>query len=293
MHALHARLPKNFVLEDRLERYADAIEPAPARWAGRWAEACYPLPFAACDPVTNDAASPHAGTLRYREVRLDLGCGKGGFTAEMARREPDVLFVGVDFEPICIAYAAERAVTGGLANMVLVPATGEGVSDVFGPGELDGIYLNFPTPFPRKKDAGLRLTHLDRLVEYRRLLAPGASVILKTDSYPLWRFSQTQFDLAGYTTLWRSEDARAERPDDAMSWYEQRLCAQGAAVFALEATPGHLARRPRQTASLSLVDYLPDDVESMGYVPHGMQDTVTNLRNQRLKARMGRDGAHS
>ena len=40
-HALHARLPKNFVLEERLERYADAIELTPERWRGRWAEACW------------------------------------------------------------------------------------------------------------------------------------------------------------------------------------------------------------------------------------------------------------
>ena len=43
MHALHARLPKHFVLEERLERYADAIEICPTDYAGRWAEACAPL----------------------------------------------------------------------------------------------------------------------------------------------------------------------------------------------------------------------------------------------------------
>ena len=94
MHALHARLPKNFVLEERLERYADSIEASPASYAGCWAEACHPL----------DAASPHA---RYDRVVLDMGCGKGAFTVEAAAAEKSVLFVGIAFAPICIAYAAQ------------------------------------------------------------------------------------------------------------------------------------------------------------------------------------------
>ena len=57
MHALHARLPKNFVLEERLERYADSIEASPERWAGQWAEACHPLD-ASCDRTSFDEVSP-------------------------------------------------------------------------------------------------------------------------------------------------------------------------------------------------------------------------------------------
>ena len=143
MRTLHARLPKNFVLEERLERYANAIEVEPSRYVGHWAEACFPL---------------------RREDGESKGEGATPCTAEMARREPDVLFVGVDFEPICIAYAAERAVRARLKNMVLVSATGENVGSIFGPGELAAIYLNFPTPFPKKKEATRRLTHLIRLM---------------------------------------------------------------------------------------------------------------------------------
>lgn len=275
MHALHARLPRHFVLEERLERYADAIEVRPQSYAGHWREACHPL-------------GERGETHSYRELWLDLGCGKGGFTADMARREPATLFVGIDFEPICMAYAAEKAVRRHLHNMVLVPRSADHLSDVFAPGELDGIYLNFPTPFPRRKEAHLRLTHADRLLEYRRLLAPGARLLLKTDSYPLWRFSLGQLRLAGYDVPWQSEDARAERPDDVMSWYEQRLSAQGATVYAVEALPqaAPIPTCVEQTESLSLIDYLPANLDAMAatYVPHGMQGTVTNLRNQRLKS---------
>ena len=274
MHALHARLPKNFVLEERLERYADSIEASPERWAGQWAEACHPL------DADHDRTS-------FDEVRLDMGCGKGAFTVEAAAAEKSVLFVGIDFEPICIAYAAQKAEESGLDNVIFSPGVADKVTTYFAEGELSRIYLNFPTPFPRKKEAAQRLTHLDNLLRYRKILAPVATVLLKTDSYPLWGFSRTQFELAGYDIVWESDDARAERPNDPVSWYEERLSAQGATVYAIEATPAREPKRAadgtvEQTASLSLIDYLPEDLSTMTYVPHGMQGTVTNLRNRRI-----------
>ena len=224
MHGMHARLPKHFVLEERLERYRDCIEPDPYRWRGQWAAACAPM-----------------GGKPFREVRLDLGCGKGSFTVEAARQEPDVLFVGMDSEPVCIAYAAQRGCESGLANVVFVPGTGMRICEMFAPAELGRIYLNFPTPFPRKRESHLRLVNLERLVDYREVLAPGAEVCLRTDSLPLREFALTQWELAGYRQTWCSDDARAERPDIPTSEYELRLSAQGAKVFALFGTPGEPA----------------------------------------------------
>lgn len=277
MHALHARLPKHFVLEDRLERYRDAIEVSPRDWAGRWRQACWPL------GRETVSTSSRPGVEGFSRLVLDLGCGKGGFAAELARREPQTLVVGLDSEPICIAYAAQKTVEGGLANLVLVPGLGSQVADIFAPGEVDRIVLNFPTPFPKRRDAWQRLTILGQLLLYRKVLAPGGSVVLKTDSQPLFDFSLTQFDLAGYVLTWRSADARADRPDDPMSWYEERLSAQGATVYGLEATPGPAPTHVEQTAELSLAEYLPQDLTDLAYVPHGMEGTVTNLRNFRAK----------
>lgn len=267
MHGMHARLPKNFVLEERLERYADVIELEPTRYAGRWTEACAPLA---------KERQP------FERVHVDLGCGKGAYVVEQASRNPNTLFVAIDGEPICIAYTAQHVMEAKLGNVVVVPALGSAMTSIFGPQEVTSITLNFPTPFPRKRDASKRLVILDRLLDYQQILASDGTVLLKTDSYPLWRFAQTQFALAGYQTLWLSEDARAERPDDVTTEYEQRLAAQGATVYAIEARPGGTPATFDQPISLSLVDYLPQDLESMDYVPHGMQGSVTNLRNRRI-----------
>lgn len=269
MHGMHARLPKNFVLEERLERYADAIELEPERLAGRWAEACAPV-----------------GAAPFREVRLDLGCGKGAFLVESARREPDVLFVGLDGEPVCIAYTAQHIMEAELRNAVVAPALGSDVCRIFGPGEVCELTINFPTPFPRKKEAEKRLVALERLLEYRSVLAPDGRLVFKTDHVPLFAFARTQFELAGYELLYASDDYRADHANTPASEYEERLAEQGAHVHALIARVGELKGVPEQTASLSLVDYLPDDLHGLDYVPHGMQGTVVNLRNRRDREAM-------
>lgn len=220
----------------------------------------------------------------FREVRLDLGCGKGAFVVKAAQCEPDVLFLAMDAEPLCIAYTAQHITEAGLRNAVAIPGKGSLVSRAFGKGELSCIHLNFPTPYPRKKDAEKRLVLLDRLVEYRRVLAPHGTVRLRTDSQPLRDFALTQFELAGYDIVWSSDDERAQMPGEPVSEYEERLVAQGATVFGVWASPSSREPSMEQTASLSLVDYLPEDLFGNGYVPHGMSGAVVNLRNRRLRS---------
>ena len=270
MHGIHARLPKNFVLEERIERYGQAIELVPRSLAGRWAEACAPLD----------------GTP-FREVRVDLGCGKASFLCESAAAEPDVLFIGIDGEPMCVVYAAKQICDSGVKNALVVPGTGEQLKRMFD-GEVSLLHINFPTPYPRKKDAPKRLVLLERLLEYRHVLAPGGRILFKTDSQPLFAFAKTQFDLAGYA--WEEIEPPADMPT---SLYEDRLVADGATVLCIEAAPGEDPGPVEQTAELSLIKYLPqdlEDLEALPYVPLGMTGTVTNLKNRMTHERQDSQG---
>lgn len=159
------------------------------------------------------------------------------------------------------------------------------LSNVFAIGELSALLMNFPTPFPKKKKAHLRLTYLDRLMGYRPLLGRGAGIRLRTDSQPLRDFSLTQLELAGYEITWRSDDVRAELPDEPWSAYERKLTEQGACAFGIAACPGPAPEHVEQTAPLSLVSYLPVNLEQLDYIPHGMQGCVENLRNRNARER--------
>ena len=287
MGKMHARMPKNVVLEERLERYRRAIEVEPARWRGRWAEACWPIEPAA-RPAAGGSARSAAG--RFRDVRLDLGCGKGSYLVACAEREPEVLFLGMDAEPVCIAYTAQRICEAGLANALAIPGSADKLARFFAPGELAGITLNFPTPHPKAHYARERLTSAAHLLSYRDLLAPGGTVTLRTDSLPLWRFSLQTFALAGYRARWTSENVRAEHPALPETEYEARTRELGAAVYGICAVPEPLSEAEAAQAlekaralPKSLMDFLPENAPAMGYVPLGMERAVENLRNRRLK----------
>lgn len=271
MHGLHARLGKNFNLYDRLVRYNKAIVENPKHIRGHWRQWCA--------PCTYDEKRQRFVQSTFREVHLDLGCGKGNFCVDAACRRPDVLFVGVDVEPLCIAYAAQKICEGELSNALVFGAHSSHISDFFAPQEIDYVYLNFPTPFPRKKQARERLVYLDNLLLLRSVLSQQARVMFKTDSYPLMQFAITQFERAGYRCIWSSNDARADRPHDPSSLYEEKLTAKGARVLAREYELCDIPKDLPQVEQLSLVDYLPQDLTNVSYVPHGMEGTFVNLIN--------------
>ena len=286
MRTPRCRLPKDFSLEDRLAKCAQAVEFDPAAWRGRWRE-WTPAPEepSAAKSAFDGGNAGGVDLARYERVVLDLGCGKGEYTVACARQHPDTLFVGLDVEGVCVMRGAERALAEGVGNAVFVWADDPDLADFFAPGELDGILLNFPTPFPKKKKAHLRLTYLDRLMAYRAILAPGASVRLRTDSLPFRDFSLTQLELAGYELRWNTDDVRALFPDEPTSAYEAKTTALGAVVCGFEAVPGPAPDHAEQTAPLSLASYLPENVEDMTYIPHGMQGCVANMRGRRANCR--------
>ena len=151
MRSAGSRHSKNFDLGERLERYREGIEFDPRAVAGKWLET-------------------HGTGCRY--VQVDLGCGKGAFTIESARRHRDILFIGIDHEPFCIVYAAQKKVECRLPNVMFVVASAVEIPHLFGTGEVEKIHLNFPTPFPRKKVAHKRAVNYERLLDYRDILRP-------------------------------------------------------------------------------------------------------------------------
>lgn len=273
---MHARMPKNFVLEERLERYADAIEVNASAYRSRWAEACWPL-----RPVETDEHP-----MRFSAVHLDLGCGKGSYIAAMAQAHPDTLFLGMDSEPVCVAYAAQLICERGLCNALVIPGDAARLEHIFAPGELAGISINFPTPHPKRRHARLRVITAEHLAGYQPLLAPDATLTLRTDSQPLFSYALPQFEAAGWPVLWTSTDDRADHPETPLTEYEERLAAQGATVYALCAQPGPQPVSPDQIARAlelpqSLFDYLPEDLFATDYIPHGMSYAIDNIRNRR------------
>ncbi|NTU88586.1 MAG: hypothetical protein HGA54_01575 [Actinobacteria bacterium] len=134
------------------------------------------------------------------------------------------------------------------------------------------------------------MTHLDQLMRYRHILASSGVIRFKTDSLPMRDFTLAQLGIAGYHLNWSVDDIREMLPDDPITGYERRLFNLGATVYALEAMPGPEPANIAQTAPLSLFDYLPDDLETMTYIPTDMERSVRNMIEAR--ARIARNRKH-
>ena len=117
-----------------------------------------------------------------KELRVELGCGKGRFTAETARQNPDILFIAVEKVPDALVVAMERAMAAELKNVFFVVGDAALMPDYFAPGEVDLIYINFCDPWPPKGQAKRRLTHRGFLDLYRKVLREDGQVHFKTDS---------------------------------------------------------------------------------------------------------------
>ena len=112
----------------------------------------------ACAPVWIQNGTELRGKWRSllpgaKELRLEVGCGKGKFTVETAAAEPDVLIIAVEKVQEALLLAMEKALSMGLKNVFFLSIDATELQDFFADGEVDLLYLNFCDPWPRKKNA--------------------------------------------------------------------------------------------------------------------------------------------
>ena len=171
-----------------------------------------------------------------RELRLELGCGKGRFTAGTAAAEPDVLFIAVEMVPDAMVVAMERCVNAGLSNVYFVDANADQLPYFFAPGEIDRIYLNFSDPWPSNRHAKRRLTHGNFLKLYRQVLKMGGQIHFKTDNQGLFEFSVEEIPNFGFTLSEVTRNLHEHGPVGVMTDYEAKFYEQGQPINRLVAT---------------------------------------------------------
>lgn len=115
-------------------------------------------------------------------IVLELGCGKGEYTVAMARRNPEVNYIGVDIKGARIWYGATEAKDNELKNVAFLRTQIELIDLCFAEGEIAEIWITFPDPQIKHERIKHRLTHPDFLNRYQKILKPNGMVHLKTDS---------------------------------------------------------------------------------------------------------------
>jgi len=120
-------------------------------------------------------------------IVLELGCGKGEYTTGLARRFPKKNFIGIDIKGARIWKGARTALAGQLDNVAFLRTHIEMINSIFGPDEIDEIWITFPDPQLKKKRK--RLTSSRFLNAYTSFLKNGGLIHLKTDSTVLYQYT--------------------------------------------------------------------------------------------------------
>ncbi|MDR0543946.1 MAG: tRNA 2-thiouridine(34) synthase MnmA [Odoribacteraceae bacterium] len=162
-------------------------------------------------------------------ITLEIGCGKGEYTVGLALRRPHRNHIGLDIKGARLWSGATIALDRGIRNAAFVRAPAESLEKIFAPGEIDEIWLTFPDP--QMKKTRRRLTSAAFLELYRRILAPGALVNLKTDSD--FMFAYTSAILAANAAEVAPDPSAADPSHPAraiVTHYEQQWRARGKTI---------------------------------------------------------------
>ncbi len=224
--AMRLRGRKN--IRESLEAQPELVVLEPNKWKGKWREF-----------FGND-----------RPIHVELGMGKGRFISTQSVRNPDINYIGMDMYDELLRRGSEKARAAWreagadrVPNLALVRGNVEFLEDMFEPGELERIYLNFSDPWPKSKHARRRLTHPRMLEKYKLALNERGEIHFKTDSLTLFEFSLNSFSDCGLQMRNISLHLHREtlREDLVLTEYEAKFVGLGQPIYRLEAVVGERA----------------------------------------------------
>ena len=161
---------------------------------------------------------------------VEVGCGKGKFTAETAQANPDVLLIAVERCREAMVVAMEKAQNMGLKNVFFIDMDVANIEEIFAAGEMDRLFINFPDPWPRKKNAKRRLTHRSFLDKYCRTVKEGGEIHYKTDNAPLFEYSLEEFAACGLQVNNLTRNLHENGIVGIMTGYEEKFHALGTPI---------------------------------------------------------------
>lgn len=193
----------------------------------------------ACESVWIQDPEAHRGSWRAlmpeaKQLRVEIGCGKGKFTVETAAAEPDILLIAVERCKEALVLAMEKALEMGLKNVYFISLDAAELENFFAPDEIDLLYINFCDPWPRSKNAKRRLTYHTFLEKYRKVLKPDGEIHFKTDNAKLFAWSLEEFAGYGYPVKNVTDDLHANGPVGIMTGYEEKFYNLGTPIHRCE-----------------------------------------------------------
>ena len=119
---------------------------------------------------------------RQAPLHVELGTGKGDFITQLAERNPEINYIGIEAQQDVLYSAAKKVAEKGLTNIRLLVFDINNIENIFAEGEVDRFYVNFCDPWPKKRHAKRRLTHVGFLEKYRKLRITARCLIFPWNS---------------------------------------------------------------------------------------------------------------
>ena len=198
----------------------------------------------ASDLCIKDAAS-HKGHWNEifgndHPIRIEIGMGKGRFIMDLAARNPDINYLGMERYESVLYRGLQKLEENPLPNLRFLCEDAALLPDFFEKGELDRIYLNFSDPWPKDRHARRRLTSHEFLDRYDQFLAADGRLEFKTDNQDLFTFSLEEIETSDRWHLNASTRDLHHDPSmnegNIMTEYEEKFSSKGNPICKLIAS---------------------------------------------------------
>lgn len=192
-----------------------------------------------CPFFVGDAAAQKgkwkAAFKQQQPLCLELGCGKGGFAAQIALENPEKNFLAVDIKSDMLGVARRNIVKlfeengKEVENLLITAFNVEHIENMLSPeDEIDRIYINFCNPWPRGKHNKRRLTYPLKLEKYKQFLKKGGEIRFKTDDLPLFNDSLEYLEQTGYEIIYKTNDLHnSDVTDNILTEHEIMFSEEG------------------------------------------------------------------
>ena len=171
---------------------------------------------------------------------LEIGAGTGLFSVSLAAKIPEKKFVAIDVKADRLVKGAQKAEAENVKNIRFLRARADQLTQSFEPGSVRYIWITFPDPYPKGRNAGRRLTAPTFLKIYQELLMDGGALYFKTDATELFKWSLEQLVKEGWQIQRLSFDLHESDLNDnykVMTTYESRFTKEGLKINFVRALP--------------------------------------------------------
>lgn len=162
-------------------------------------------------------------------IEIEVGMGKGRFIMDMATLHPETNYIGIERYPSVLLRGLQKRAEIQLDNVYFMCVDARDLGEIFAPGEVNRIYLNFSDPWPKDRHAKRRLTSPEFMKVYDQVLAPDGTVEFKTDNQGLFEYSLEAIPKAGWTITAHTFDLHRNEMSvgNVMTEYEQKFSEKG------------------------------------------------------------------